>query len=50
VAAVKEQTNVEIDRRKVTLAEPLKELGTAEVPAQLHTDVTVILAVEVTAE
>jgi large subunit ribosomal protein L9 len=50
VAAVKAQTNVEIDRRKLTLAEPLKELGTAEVPAQLHSDVTVILAVEVTAE
>lgn len=50
VAAVKAQTNVEIDRRKVTLAEPLKALGPAEVPVQLHTDVTVTLAVEVVAE
>jgi len=49
-AAVKNQTNVELDRRKVTLAEPLKELGPAEVAVQLHADVTVTLAVEVVAE
>jgi large subunit ribosomal protein L9 len=49
-AAVKQQTNVELDRRKVTLAEPLKALGPAEVDVQLHTDVTVTLAVEVVAE
>jgi large subunit ribosomal protein L9 len=49
-AAVKEQTKVEIDRRKITLAEPLKELGSAEVPVQLHTDVTAILVIEVVAE
>src|SRR5262245_32619378 len=50
VAAVKAQTNVEIDRRKLELPEPLKELGTAEVPAQLHSEVTVQLSIEVTAE
>ena len=50
VAAVKEQTKVELDRRKVALAEPLKELAPAEVPVQLHADVTVMLAVEVVAE
>ena len=50
VAAVKEQTKVELDRRKVTLAEPLKALGPAEVPVQLHPEVTVTLAVEVVAE
>jgi large subunit ribosomal protein L9 len=50
VAAVKEQTRVELDRRKVTLAEPLKALGPAEVPVQLHADVTVAMAVEVVAE
>lgn len=49
-AAVKQQTNVELDRRKVTLAEPLKALGPAEVDVQLHTEVTVTLAVEVIAE
>jgi large subunit ribosomal protein L9 len=50
VAAVKSQTKVELDRRKVSLAEPLKELGSAEVSVQLHTEVTVVLAVEVVAE
>ena len=50
VAAVKSQTRVELDRRKVNLAEPLKELGSAEVSVQLHTEVTVLLAVEVVAE
>jgi large subunit ribosomal protein L9 len=50
VAAVKSQTKVELDRRKVVLAEPLKELGSAEVAVQLHAEVTVALAVEVVAE
>jgi large subunit ribosomal protein L9 len=50
VAAVKDQTRVEIDRRKLTLAEPLKALGPAEVPVQLHAEVTVAMAVEVVAE
>jgi large subunit ribosomal protein L9 len=50
VAAVKDQTRVEIDRRKLTLVEPLKALGPAEVPVQLHAEVTVAMAVEVVAE
>ena len=50
VAAVKDATGVELDRRKITLAEPLKALGPAEVPVQLHADVTVTVAVEVVAE
>jgi large subunit ribosomal protein L9 len=50
VAAVKDQTKVELDRRKLTLVEPLKALGPAEVPVQLHPEVTVNLAVEVVAE
>jgi large subunit ribosomal protein L9 len=50
VAAVKTQTKVDLDRRKVSLAEPLKELGPAEVAVQLHAEVTVMLAVEVVAE
>jgi len=49
-AAVKDQTKVDLDRRKVTLAEPLKALGPAEVDVQLHPDVTVTLAVEVVPE
>jgi large subunit ribosomal protein L9 len=50
VAAVKARAGVELDRRKVTLAEPLKALGPAEVPVELHPEVTATLAVEVVAE
>ena len=38
---------VEIDRRRIALDEPLKELGAVEVPVSLHTDVVVTLTVEV---
>ncbi len=50
VAALAALTGVEVDRRKVTLTEPLKALGPAEVPVQLHPEVTVNLVVEVVAE
>ena len=50
VDAVRAQTGVELDRRKAQLAEPLKELGPAEVPVKLHSDVEVTLAVDVVAE
>ena len=48
--AVLAQAEVELDRRKIGLADPLKELGPAEVPVQLHGDVEAVLAVEVVAE
>jgi len=38
---------VEIDRRKIQLAEPIKTLGLHEVPLKLHPEVTVQLTVEV---
>lgn len=38
---------VELDRRKVHLHEPIKQLGLHEVPIRLHADVTVNLRVEV---
>lgn len=44
------QVGVELDRRKMQLADPLKELGPAEVPVKLHSDVEVTLAVDVVAE
>jgi large subunit ribosomal protein L9 len=36
-----------IDRRKLTLADPIKELGLHEVGVKLHADVTATLRVEV---
>ncbi len=41
------QQGVEIDRRKLHLVEPIKQLGLHEVPIRLHSDVTVNLRVEV---
>jgi len=49
-AAIGAEAGIEVDRRKVGLAEPVKALGPVEVPVQLHADVTVALTVEVVAE
>ena len=38
---------VEIDRRKIKLAEPIKTLGDFEVPIKLHAEVTATLKVSV---
>jgi large subunit ribosomal protein L9 len=49
-AAIAAQTNVQIDRRKLVLAEPIKTLGTHIVPAKLHADVEFPVTVDVVAE
>jgi large subunit ribosomal protein L9 len=48
--AVQAQAGVELDRRHLAMPEPLKALGPAEVPVRLHSEVEVVLAVEVVAE
>jgi len=50
VEAVKAQTGVELDRRRVQLDEPIKSLGTHEVPVKLHSDVEFRVTVEVVPE
>jgi len=47
--AVQKQTGPEIDRRKINLDEPLKELGGVDLQVRLHTDVLANLHVEVEA-
>ncbi|MHB8465916.1 MAG: 50S ribosomal protein L9 [Acidimicrobiales bacterium] len=47
VAAVQKQTGVELDRRQVHLAEPIKTLGTHTIPVKLHSDVEFPVTVEV---
>ena len=47
--AVHKQTGAEIDRRKINLDEPLKELGGVDLQVRLHTDVLANLHVEVEA-
>ena len=49
-SAVAAATGVEVDRRKIALAEPLRELGDVEVTVALHADVEAVLAVSVVAE
>jgi large subunit ribosomal protein L9 len=42
-----EKTGVKIERKNLQLADPIKTLGTFEVPLKLHGSVTVTLKVEV---
>ena len=45
--AVAEQTGVQIDRYRLHLPEPIKALGTHEVPLRLHSEVEFPVTVEV---
>ena len=45
--AVQAQTGVELDRRSIDLAEPIKELGGVDLTVQLHPDVPATFHVEV---
>jgi large subunit ribosomal protein L9 len=45
--AVHDQTGIELDRRKLHLDEPIKSLGTHQVPTRLHPDVEFAITVEV---
>jgi large subunit ribosomal protein L9 len=45
--AVAEQAKVTLDRRRLVLDEPIKSLGTHEVPVKLHSDVEFRVTVEV---
>lgn len=49
IAELAAQKGVEIDRRKIDLKEPIKELGDHEIPVKLHRDVIAILKLKVTA-
>ena len=45
-----EQQNFTIDRRKIQLDEPIKQLGEYKVPVRLHRDVTAEITVVVAKE
>jgi large subunit ribosomal protein L9 len=47
--AIQAAAGVEVDRRKVGLDEPVKELGTFDAPVRLHPDVVAVVHVEVVA-
>lgn len=46
-AALEEQHGFSIDRKKMVLKDPIKELGTFEVPVKLYPEVTAALKVSV---
>jgi large subunit ribosomal protein L9 len=46
-AAVQEQTGIAVDRRKLQLDEPIKSVGTHQIPTKLHPDVEFAITVEV---
>jgi len=48
VAAVSEQAGVDLDRRKVILDEPIRTIGTHEIPVRLHSDVQFRITLDVT--
>ena len=45
--AYKAQHSLEFDKKRLTLSEPIKQLGLSEVPLKLHSEVTAMLRVEV---
>ena len=50
IADALDQKNFTIDRRKIQLEEPIKQLGEYKVPVRLHKDVTAEVTVIVTRE
>lgn len=48
--AAKEQTGLELDKKKMVLSDPIKALGTYEIPVKLHPKVTAKLSVQVVEE
>ena len=46
--AVQEQTSIELDKRKLHLDEPIRDLGTHHVTVKLHADVEFPVTLEIT--
>lgn len=49
-SAIAEQLKVTVDKRRVGMADPIKNLGTYTVPVRLHSDISVSILVEVVTE
>ncbi|MCB7318021.1 50S ribosomal protein L9 [Lacrimispora sp. 210928-DFI.3.58] len=45
--AISDQLGLEVDKKKIVLNDPIKSIGSFEVPVKLHKDVTAKLAVKV---
>ena len=46
-AAVKEQTGLDVDKKKIVLNDPIKTLGDKEIRVKLHKDVSAALTVSI---
>lgn len=49
IAAFLKEKGIDIDRKKIVLAEPIKQLGEYGIPVKLHPEVTATLKVNVSA-
>lgn len=49
IAAFLKEKGIDIDRKKIVLAEPIKQLGEYSIPVKLHPEVTATLKVNITA-
>ncbi|MBQ7584114.1 MAG: 50S ribosomal protein L9 [Lachnospiraceae bacterium] len=47
---MKKQNGLEIDKKKLVIADPIKNLGTYKINAKLHPEVTAVLTVDVLPE
>jgi large subunit ribosomal protein L9 len=47
VSAIAKQLGVTVERRQVELPEPIKAIGTYQVPVELHSELTVPVTVEI---
>ncbi|MCL6630331.1 MAG: 50S ribosomal protein L9 [Armatimonadota bacterium] len=50
VEALEKQTGIKLDKRKIEIEEPIKSVGTYEVPVRLHREAVAHLKVEVVGE
>ena len=48
--AIKEQTRLDIDKKKIVLKKPIKEIGEHEVEVKLYTEISADIKVAVTEE
>ena len=46
--AIKEQLDLDVDKKKIVLGEPIKTVGTHEVSVKLHKDVHAKLIIKIT--
>lgn len=46
-AALEEQCGIKVDKRKIVLEQPIKEIGTTRVKVKIYPEITGVIAVEV---